>query len=135
ARAERQSAAAGDVTGVEPTADLHGRQRAGALEGRARSVRDQLERRGAPLTTPETDRNHFTLRRLLSAGARFLGPYLQVSGHHTGYFAGQNNWGKPSTFLQNDYDFGGMIGPDGELRDEFYEARILSGMIAALEAE
>src|SRR5690606_41623867 len=126
---------AGDLEGVGPTANLYSRYRAPGLEERARRVREQLLARGAPLTITETDRNHFTLRRLLSAGAHFLGPYLQVSGHHTGYFAGQNNWGKPSTFLQNDYDFGGMIGPDGELRDEFYEARILSGMIAALEAE
>lgn len=129
------SKATGDLEGVVPTANIYSRYRAPGLEERARRVREQLLARGAPLTITETDRNHFTLRRLLSAGAHFLGPYLQVSGHHTGYFAGQNNWGKPSTFLQNDYDFGGMIGPDGELREEYYEARILSGMIAALEPE
>ena len=129
------SKATGDLEGVVPTANIYSRYRAEGLEERARRVRDELLQRNAPLSVTETDRNHFTLRRLLSAGAHFLGPYLQVSGHHTGYFAGQNNWGKPSTFLQNDYDFGGMVGPDGELREEFYEARILSGMIAAFESE
>lgn len=129
------SAATGDLEDVVPTANIYSRYRAPGLEERARRVREQLERRNAPLTVTETDRNHFTLRRLLSAGARFLGPYLQVSGHHTAYFAGQNNWGKPSTFLQTDYDFGGMVGPDGELRDEFYEGRILAGFIEAFEPE
>lgn len=129
------SAATGDLEGVVPTANIYSRYRAPGLEERARRVRELLEERNAPLTITETDRNHFTLRRLLSAGARFLGPYLQASGHHTGYWAGQNNWGKPSTFLQTDYDFGGMIGTDGELRDEYYDGRVFAGMIAALEPE
>lgn len=129
------SAATGDLEDVVPTANVYSRYRWPGLEERVRKIAVQLERRGAPLTITETDRPHYTLRRLLSAGARFIGPYLQVSGHHTGYYAGQNNWGKPSTFLQNDYDFGGMVGPDGELREEYYEGRLLAGFIESFEPE
>ena len=77
----------------------------------------------------ETNRAHFLLRRLLSSGAKLLGPYLQASGFNFGFTNAINNWGEPLAFMTSDYDFGGMIGPYGELRAEMGEARLLSRML------
>jgi len=87
-----------------------------------------------PLLVTETNRAHYLLRRLLSCGAKLLGPYLQVSGTDFGFTNATNNWGKPLAFMTSDYDFGGMISPEGHIREEAYEGRLLGRMIAAYGA-
>ncbi len=84
---------------------------------------------GCPLLVTETNRSHFLLRRLLSAGAKLLGPYLQASGTNFGFTNAANNWGNPLSFLTSDYDFHGMITPEGHIREEAYEGRMLHHVI------
>ncbi|GGD85720.1 beta-galactosidase [Paenibacillus nasutitermitis] len=101
------------------------------FEEKVLHYREQLEARGMPLLVTETNRSHFLLRRLLSAGTKLLGPYLQVSGTDFGFTNATNNWGSPLAFLTSDYDFGGMISPEGHLREEAYEGRMLARLLAA----
>lgn len=124
--------ATGATPGIVPSCNFYPNDRDPAIEARVAPYWAMLNAQGLPLMVTETNRAHFLLRRLLSAGAKLLGPYLQTSGFDFGFTNATNNWGDPLAFMTSDYDFGGMIGPYGELRPEVGEARILSTMIAAL---
>ena len=62
-------------------------------------------------------------------GAKLLGPFNQVGGTCFGFTNAINNWGRPLSFLSSDYNFGGLINGQGEVSEEFYEARLLSNFI------
>ncbi|CAH1227763.1 hypothetical protein PAECIP111891_06161 [Paenibacillus allorhizoplanae] len=121
--------ATGFAEGVVPTCNFYPNDRDPSFEERVHYYREELARRGYPLLVTETNRSHFLLRRLLSAGAKLLGPYLQASGTNFGFTNAANNWGDPLSFLTSDYDFHGMITPEGHIREEAYEGRLLHHVI------
>jgi beta-galactosidase len=121
--------ASGFAEGVVPTCNFYPQDKDPFFEEKVIFYREELARRGQPLLVTETNRSHFLLRRLLSAGAKLLGPYLQASGTNFGFTNAANNWGNPLSFLTSDYDFHGMITPEGHIREEAYEGRLLSQVI------
>lgn len=123
--------ASGFAEGVIPTCNFYPNDTDPEFEEKVLHYSQLLAERNLPLMVTETNRSHFLLRRLLSAGAKLLGPYLQVSGTNFGFTNGTNNWGEPLAFMTSDYDFGGMISPEGLLRQEVYEGRLLNRMIQA----
>ncbi|WP_123039646.1 beta-galactosidase [Cohnella candidum] len=123
--------ASGFAEGVMPTCNFYPNDRDPEFERKVLHYRNVLADKDFPLLVTETNRSHFLLRRLLSGGAKLLGPYLQVSGTDFGFTNATNNWGKPLAFMTSDYDFGGMISPEGHLREEAYEGRLLGRLIRA----
>lgn len=125
------AAASGFAEGVVPTCNFYPYDRDPDFEAKVLSYHNELADMGLPLLVTETNRSHYLLRRLLACGTKLLGPYLQASGNNYGFTNATNNWGKPLAFLASDYDFGGMISPEGIIRPEAYEGRLLSRLIAA----
>lgn len=123
--------ASGFAEDVVPTCNFYPNDTDPEFEEKVHQYTQLLGERNLPLMVTETNRSHFLLRRLLSAGAKLLGPYLQVSGTNFGFTNGTNNWGKPLAFMTSDYDFEGMISPEGQLRPEVYEGRLLNRLIQA----
>ncbi|MDQ6418525.1 beta-galactosidase [Paenibacillus sp. LHD-117] len=123
--------ASGLADGVMPTCNYYPNDRDPDFEGKVLHYRELLGRMGYPLLVTETNRSHYLLRRLLSCGTKLLGPYLQVSGTDFGFTNATNNWGMPLAFMTSDYDFGGMISPEGHIREEAYEGRLLRRMMLA----
>jgi beta-galactosidase len=123
--------ASGFAEDVVPTCNFYPDNRDPDFEEKVLHYRDLLAGLGYPLLVTETNRAHFLLRRLLSCGAKLLGPYLQVSGTDFGFTNATNNWGKPLAFMTSDYDFGGMISPEGHIREEAYEGRLFSRLLEA----
>lgn len=123
--------AAGIAEGVAPTCNFYPNDRDPEFEQKVLHYGGLMEELGYPLLVTETNRAHYLLRRLLGCGAKLLGPYLQVSGTDFGFTNATNNWGKPLAFMTSDYDFGGMISPEGHIRDEAYEGRLLGRLIEA----
>ncbi|WP_020617143.1 beta-galactosidase [Paenibacillus daejeonensis] len=121
--------ATGWAAGVVPACNVYVDDRAPELEAKVLHYEGIVRKRGHPLLVTETNRSHYFLRRLLACGAKLLGPYLQVSGTDFGFTNATNNWGQPLAFMTSDYDFGGMISPEGEIRKEGYEGRLLSRLI------
>ena len=121
--------ATGFAEHVIPTCNFYPNDTDPDFEAKVTVYKDRLAAIGVPLMVTETNRSHFLLRRLLSCGAKLLGPYLQVSGTNFGFTNGTNNWGKPLSFLTSDYDFGGMISPEGHIRSQAYEGRLLRRVI------
>lgn len=126
--------ASGLAEGVVPTCNFYPDDREPEFERKVLHYREKLAEMNIPLLVTETNRTHYLLRRLLSAGAKLLGPYLQVSGTNFGFTNAMNNWGKPLAFLTSDYDFGGMISPEGHIRPEAHEGRLLGRLIRAYGA-
>lgn len=125
------AAASGFAEGVVPTCNFYPNDRDPEFEAKVLAYRKELSDMGLPLLVTETNRSHYLLRRLLACGTKLLGPYLQSSGHNFGFTNATNNWGKPLAFLTSDYDFGGMISPEGILRPEAHEGRLLSRLLQA----
>ncbi|WP_127492650.1 beta-galactosidase [Paenibacillus glycanilyticus] len=123
--------AAGIAEGVAPTCNFYPDDRDPEFEQKVLHYGGLMEELGYPLLVTETNRAHYLLRRLLGCGAKLLGPYLQVSGTDFGFTNATNNWGKPLAFMTSDYDFGGMISPEGHIREEAYEGRLLGRLIEA----
>jgi beta-galactosidase len=123
--------ASGLADGVVPTCNFYPDNRDPEFESKVLHYRDLLAERNYPLLVTETNRAHYLLRRLLACGAKLLGPYLQVSGTDFGFTNATNNWGKPLAFMTSDYDFGGMISPEGHIRQEAYEGRLLGRLLEA----
>lgn len=126
--------ASGLAENVVPTCNFYPDNRDPEFEQKVLHYNETLAGLGYPLLVTETNRAHYLLRRLLSCGAKLLGPYLQVSGTDFGFTNATNNWGKPLAFMTSDYDFGGMISPEGHIREEAYEGRMLGRMIKAYGA-
>ncbi|WP_256761970.1 beta-galactosidase [Cohnella sp. WQ 127256] len=127
-------AASGFAEGVIPTCNFYPDDKDPEFEEKVHQYGMLIGELDQPLMVTETNRTHFLLRRLLSAGAKLLGPYLQVSGNNFGFTNGTNNWGEPLAFMTSDYDFHGMISPEGLLRPEVYEGRLLNRLIQAYGA-
>lgn len=123
--------ASGLVDGVAPTCNFYPNDMDPEFEAKVSAYESRLAELDLPLLVTETNRSHFLLRRLLSCGAKLLGPYLQVSGTNFGFTNGTNNWGKPLAFMTSDYDFYGMISPEGHIRSEAYEGRLMRRVINA----
>ncbi len=86
----------------------------------------------------ETNREHSYLKRLLACGAKLLGPYNQTAGNTMEWYNGITNWGtreNPIALMAADYDFDSMIGSAGEVNDQFYESRLLSGLLNSFPTE
>ena len=126
--------ASGLADDVVPTCNFYPDNREAEFEQKVLHYGNAAAKLGYPLLVTETNRSHYLLRRLLSCGVKLLGPYLQVSGTDFGFTNATNNWGKPLAFMTSDYDFGGMISPEGHIREEAYEGRLLSRLIAAYGA-
>ncbi len=126
--------ASGLADNVVPTCNFYPDNREAEFEEKVLHYGNAAAKLGYPLLVTETNRSHYLLRRLLSCGVKLLGPYLQVSGTDFGFTNATNNWGKPLAFMTSDYDFGGMISPEGHIREEAYEGRLLSRLIAAYGA-
>lgn len=122
----------GPAEGLVPTVNLYPDDDSIEVENLARYYESALRDRGLPLLVPETNRLHRTLKRLVVCGVRLLGPYLQTSGWNSGYGTSVNNWGDLLAFMTHDYDFGGVIAPDGTERADGPEARRTAAVIAAL---
>jgi len=121
--------ASGHAKGVVPTCNFYPHDKDPQFEAKVHEYVTELESRHLPLLVTETNRSHYLLRRLLSVGAKLLGPYNQVSGTDFGFTTAVNNWGNPLAFMTTDYDFQGMISPEGHLRPEVREGRLLSRII------
>lgn len=126
------SRATGDAVGVVPAVNLYPSDESPDIEKMTAHYAEVVGRHGYPLMVTETNRLHRTLKRELVAGAALLGPYLQVSGWNFDYLASTGNWGRPMGFMAPDYDFGGVIAPNGRERPDAHEARVLSRFIDSL---
>ena len=122
--------ASGYADGVVPTCNFYPDDTQPDFEEKVRVYQQRLSKLDYPLLVTETNRSHYLLRRLLVSGAKLLGPYLQVSGTDFGFTNAANNWGDPLAMLTSDYDFGGMISPEGHLRPEIHEGRMLGRLIS-----
>ncbi|OOC62065.1 hypothetical protein BBD40_09480 [Paenibacillus ihbetae] len=122
--------ASGYAEGIVPTCNFYPDDVQPDFEEKVRAYQQRLSKLGYPLLVTETNRSHYLLRRLLVSGAKLLGPYLQVSGTDFGFTNAANNWGDPLAMLTTDYDFGGMISPEGHLRPEIHEGRMLGRLIS-----
>ncbi|WP_165822537.1 beta-galactosidase [Paenibacillus montanisoli] len=123
--------ASGLVEGVVPTCNFYPNDKDPEFEHKVTAYEQRLSDSGLPLLVTETNRSHFLLRRLFSCGAKLLGPYLQVSGTNFGFTNGTNNWGDPLALMASDYDFHGMVSPEGHIRKEAYEGRLLRRLLTA----
>ncbi len=105
------------------------------LEERALHLYHAARERQMPFLVTETNREHSFLKRLLVCGARLISPYNQTAGSTLDWYNGLTNWGtqeSPLSLIASDYDFASMIGAAGEVNEEFYEARLLAGLILSL---
>ncbi len=84
---------------------------------------------GKPLMVTETNRDHFLLRRELSAGAKLLGAYCQVAGVNFGHRQAINNWGRPDSMIVTVYDFESMIDAAGAFRPEAEEGALFAAFL------
>jgi beta-galactosidase len=121
--------ASGYADQVAPACNFYPTDKQANFEEVVKIYASRLADRNLPLLVTETNRSHYLLRRLLMSGAKLLGPYLQVSGTDFGFTNGINNWGFPLALLTSDYDFGGMISPEGYPRPEANEGRMLGRLI------
>ncbi|MCH9275270.1 beta-galactosidase [Bifidobacterium amazonense] len=119
-------------SGAAPAVNIYQDDDGVGWELQTRYYRNASRGYGAPLIVTETNRRHRTLRRLVGSGARFVGPFLQVSGWDFDYGTSVNNWGRLETFMTHDYDFGGVIDPAGHERPDAADARRLCAIIDAL---
>ncbi len=126
------SGATGDVAGIVPTGNFYPDLNDLGIEAKVSFYRRELAAQQIPLMVTETHRAHLHLRRLLSCGVKLFGPYNQVAGNDFGFTNAVNNWGNPLAFLTTEYDFDSMITWTGALRQEFFEGRLLSGLLTAL---
>lgn len=124
--------AAGRDGRLVPAPNLYPEDGSTDIEAHAAYYARAAHARGLPLLVPETNRLHGTLKRQLVAGARLMGPYLQTSGWNPGTGPAVNNWGDPLAFMTHDYDFGGVVRPDGTWRPDAAEGRRLAAVIDSL---
>ena len=123
----------GGAAGVTPAVNLYADDNGVDMDAHIRYYRAAADRYDVPLIVTETNRWHRTLRRMVGNGARFIGPFLQVSGWDFDFTTSVNNWGRLESFMTHDYDFGGVIDPAGQEREDADDARRLSAIIGALD--
>lgn len=126
------NAATGKADGVEVTFNFYGNPCDPDYGEKFHYYYERMKEAGRPLLISETNCDHLFLRRELAAGAKLLGAYCQVGGTNFGFTGGVNNWGKrgsPASFIPTKYTNANMIGPAGELQEQYYEGRRLAGLI------
>ena len=124
--------AGGTAEDVSPAVNLYPGDNDVDVDAQVRYYRRAADTYDVPLVVTETNRWHRTLRRLVGNGARFVGPFLQVSGWDFDYGTSVNNWGRVEAYMTHDYDFGGVIDPTGQERPDADDARRLCSIIDAL---
>lgn len=124
--------ATGLVDGILPAVNLYPDDDSVGIEEQALYYVRELGERGLPLLVTETNRLHRTLKRLVVTGARLLGPYLQTGGWNPDHGTSVNNWGDLMAFMTHDYDFGGVVAPDGTVRRDAIEAVTLTRVVRTL---
>lgn len=127
--------ATGNVEGIVPTVNFYRADEAPGIETELATYVARFASRNLPLIVTETDRSHLLLRRLLSAGVKGVGPFLQVSGTNFAFTNSINDWKVPFACLATNNDFGGMIDAMGGLRPEAYEARLLGAFLSTFADE
>lgn len=128
----------GLTPGLYTAYNVYGDAAQTGLEERALHLYTTVQERKMPLLVTETNREHSFLKRLLACGAKLLSPYNQTAGTTTDWYNGLTNWGsdkEPLSLLTSDYDFQSMIGSAGEAGEEFYQARLLAGLLLSLPVE
>lgn len=92
----------------------------------------------APLLIAEGFREHSYLKRLLCCGAKLIGAYNQAASTTFDFYQGLTNWCAPDypvSYITSDYDFDSMIGSAGELRQEYFQARLFSSFLNTFAAD
>lgn len=87
-----------------------------------------------PPFVTEMGRDENSLRRILSAGYKGLGPFNFAGGSNWDRFHAVNNWGDYKQ-LCTSIDFGGMIAFDGTIGQTYFDARRLARFIECVEPE
>src|SRR5690606_4550081 len=129
--------ATGWADDIEPTFNFYGNVLDPEYEEKFFYYYKRLSQINKPLMITETSCNHLFLRRQLVAGAKLIGPYNQVGGTNFGLTGSINNWGtedNPLSYIPTYYAGENMIGPAGEIKKEYLNARIFSGMINSFGA-
>lgn len=129
--------ATGWADDIEPTFNFYGNVLDPEYEEKFFYYYKRLSQINKPLMITETSCNHLFLRRQLAAGAKLIGPYNQVGGTNFGLTGSINNWGtedNPLSYIPTYYAGENMIGPAGEIKKEYLNARIFSGMINSFGA-
>lgn len=126
----------GNIEGVYPAFNLYSFPDHPALEEKMQVIWEHLDRKGYAFLTTETMREHFFLRRELIGGIRLLSPYCQTASANYDCYTGISTWGNrrgvPISYMTNDYDHGAMLGADGRVTEEYFEARLLGSLIASM---
>jgi hypothetical protein len=113
-----------------------------AIEREATAALDALHAArsvtGKPYDVPpfvtEMGRDENSLRRILSAGFKGLGPFNFAGGSNWDRYHAVNNWGDYKQ-LTTSIDFGGMIAFDGTIGQTYFDARRLARFIDCVEPE
>lgn len=126
----------GNIQGVYPAFNLYSSPDHPALEEKMQVIWEHLDQKGYAFLTTETMREHFFLRRELIGGIRLLSPYCQTASANYDCYTGISTWGNrrgvPISYMTNDYDHGAMLSADGRVTEEYFEARLLGSLIAAM---
>lgn len=129
----------GTAEGNHPAFNIYSDPNHVALEEKMKRIRRELWRTGEAFLTTETMRQHAFLRRELLGGIRLMSPYCQTAGTNYDCYTGISTWGNdrenPISYMTNDYDHGAMIKADGNVTEEYLEARLLGNLIATLGEE
>lgn len=124
--------AGGLTPGLYTAFNVYSDAASGELETRVLHLYRSVSERNMPLLITETNREHSYLKRLLACGAKLISPYNQTAGNTTEWHNSITNWGinkTPIALMATDYDFDSMIGSAGEVNEEIYESRLLSGLL------
>lgn len=130
--------AGGLTPGLYTAFNVYSDSNSPGTEERALHLYSTVSDRNMPFLITETNREHSYLKRLLACGAKLLGPYNQTAGNTMEWYNGITNWGtreNPIALMAADYDFDSMIGSAGEVNDQFYESRLLSGLLNSFPTE
>jgi beta-galactosidase len=132
--------AMGFVEGIIPSPNVY---TGGMLEREAahtfRSILSGQYRNGElmgnlPMFVTETHRAEDSLRRILAAGFKGLGPFNVCGGTHYGFWNATNNWGG-YTYISSTIDTSSMVSFDGRYGENAYGARRLAGLLEAFEEQ
>lgn len=125
-------ASGGCVPGVMPALNCYPSSDDNTFDEELQSYALRFKKMNKPLLVTETNRDHFLLRRELSCGSKLLGAYNQVAGVNFGYSGSVNNWGSPDALLVSMYDFGSMIDPCGNYREEAQKGLLFASVLHAM---
>ena len=87
-----------------------------------------------PVFVTEMGRRERDQLLITAGGVKGLGPFNFSGGSHAGFWNGLGNWGGV-TPIASAVDFGGMVGFDATVRQNFWDTRRFTGFIHAFEQE